>query len=92
MTPLTAVVAVVGIFLVLVWLVSRFEGLAFMAPASTRGMRASASAFCVDECRVDGRCPITGKTERDESCPLWRYIEADVPTTSHASPFEHAHV
>jgi len=92
MTPLTAVIAVVAIFLGLIWLISRYEGLAFMAPGSTRGMRTSASAFCTDECRVDGRCPITGRTERDESCPLWRYIDADVSTTVHGSPFERAHV
>ena len=91
MAPLAAVLGVIAVFLIVAWLISRVDGLAFMAPSSTRGMRASASTFCVDECRVDGRCPITGKTERDESCPLWRYIAADVPTAMHGSPFESLH-
>lgn len=48
--------------------------------------------YCDDHgLSVDGRCPITGKTARDESCPLWLYIAADVPTAIHGSPFESLH-
>lgn len=88
MTPLAAVLGIVGVFLFLVWLIARVDGLAFMAPGTTGGLKTSASAFCVKECRVDGRCPITGRTERDESCPLWRYVKAELPTQPHGSPFE----
>ena len=88
MTPLAAVIGIVGIFLALMWLIARTDGLTFMGPGTTHGIRASASDFCVDECRVDGRCPITGRKERDENCPLWKYVDADLPTEPHGSPFE----
>ena len=87
MAPLAAVLAIVGIFFLLVWFMARTDGLAFLGPGSTHGLHASVSTFCVDECRVDGRCPMTGSTERNRECPLWTYVEADVSTEVHGSPF-----
>jgi hypothetical protein len=88
MEPLTAVLGIVGIFVILALVVARIDGLAFLAPKSTRGIRSSAEAFCVDRCREDGRCPLTGTAEQARNCPLWKYIGADVPTVVHGSPFE----
>jgi hypothetical protein len=88
MEPLTAVLAIVAVFLVLSVLVARADGLAFMAPKSTRGIQLSAASFCTDRCRVEGRCPMTGTTEQAGACPLWAYVRADVPTIAYGSPFE----
>jgi hypothetical protein len=91
MEPLTAVVAVVALFVVLALIVARVDGLTFLAPASTRAIRSSAEVFCTDECRANGRCPLTGTEERADACPLWKYVGADVPTVVRGSPFEALH-
>jgi hypothetical protein len=88
MEPLTAVLAIVAVFVVLAALVARVDGLAFMAPRSTRGIQLTATNFCTNRCRVDGRCPLTGTTEQAATCPLWAFVRADMPTTVYGSPFE----
>jgi hypothetical protein len=88
MEPLAAVLAIVAIFLLLAMMFARFDGLAFLAPSSTRGIRLSATRFCTDQCRRQGICPMTGTVDRAVNCPLFRYVRADVPTAVHGSPFE----
>ena len=88
MEPLTALLAILAVFLVLATLMARSDGLAFLAPKSTRAVHASAASFCSDRCRVDGLCPLTGTTEQAAACPLWGFVRADVPTVVYGSPFE----
>jgi len=88
MEPLTAVLIMLAVFLVLATFIARTDGLAFMAPKSTAGIRMSAAGFCTDRCRVDGRCPLSGTTEQAAACPLWGFVRADVPTAVYGSPFE----
>jgi len=90
MEPLTALLAILAVFLVLATLMARSEGLAFLAPKSTRGIRTSAASFCSDQCRRDGLCPLTGTSEQAAACPLWGFVRADVPTAVYGSPFEAA--
>lgn len=91
MEPLTAVIGIVAVFLLLALFIARSDGLAFLAPKSTRGIRASASVFCVDRCRVEGRCPMTETGEQANDCPLWKYVGADMPIVVNGSPFESLH-
>ena len=88
MDPLTAVVAVVLVFAGLTALIAWANGLTFLAPKSTHAIRASAEYFCVDECRVDGRCPLGGTDEPVTNCPLWRYASSDAPTQVRGRPSE----
>ena len=88
MDPMYAVLAIVATFIVLTLIIAKVERLAFLAPASTRGIRASAQVFCTDRCRSEGRCPLTGTALRAANCPLWRYVDADFPTVLQGSPFE----
>lgn len=80
------------VFVVFGFVFLRTDGLALFAPKSTKYMSASAESFCTKGCRwEDGRCPLSGSTERPVNCPLWRFVEADVPTALYGSPFEHRH-
>ena len=88
MEPLTAVLIMLAVFLILATFIARTDGLAFMAPKSTAGIRTSAASFCTDRCRVDGLCPLSGTTEQAATCPLWGFVRADVPTALYGSPFE----
>jgi hypothetical protein len=88
MEPLAAVLAILAIFLILATMFARFDGLAFLAPNSTRGIRMSATRFCTDQCRSSGVCPMTGTGEKAVDCPLFKYVQADVPTAVYGSPFE----
>ncbi len=84
MSPLM-VIAIVLIALVMALLVSRAEGLALFAPKSTKRVKGSAQAFCLDHCRTaDGSCPLG---LRPKDCPLWQFVEADLPTGVRADPF-----
>jgi hypothetical protein len=49
-----------------------------LAPTHTRRLATTAEAFCILYCREeDEACPLdTGP----DSCPLWRFVEADLPT------------
>lgn len=87
MEPLAAVLAIIAIFLVLAILFARIDRLAFLAPASSGGVRLSATRFCTDSCRQGGICPLTGTSEKATDCPLFGYIGADVPTAVYGSPF-----
>ncbi len=88
MEPLAAVLGILAIFLLLATVFARVDGLAFLAPKSTRGIRLSAAGFCTDRCRSDGLCPLTRSTEASADCPLWGcYVRADVPTAIYGSPF-----
>jgi hypothetical protein len=82
-----SLLGILALFTILAIFMARVDGLAFMAPRSTRGIRASAHGFCTDSCRSGGLCPLTGTTERAGNCPLWQYVEADVPTTVYGNPF-----
>lgn len=80
--------AVVVVFAVIAFVIAKIDGLAFLAPKSTRGIAGSAGKYCREECRrADGRCPLTGTREGALNCPLWKFVEADVPTRSYGSPF-----
>lgn len=81
--------AVFGFAVVFGFLVSRIEGLALFAPRSTKRLDGSAAAFCAHRCRADeGLCPLTGTVEPAPNCPLWRFVEADMPTALYGNPFE----
>jgi hypothetical protein len=88
MEPLAAVLAILLLMLVLGTIFARVDGLAFLAPGSTRGIRLSATRFCTDECRKNGICPMTGTESKAVDCPLFGYINADVPTATYGNPFE----
>jgi hypothetical protein len=87
---LLAVFGIVAVFGGLAWLIATVDGLAFLAPASTGRIRGSADSFCSESCRAEGNCPLTGSLERARDCPLWRFVEADVPTALRGSPFRPA--
>ncbi len=81
--------ALFGLVVVFAFVLSRIEGLALFAPKSTKGITGAAAGFCSRGCRTpDGRCPLTGSAERAQDCPLWRFVDADVPTQLYGSPFE----
>lgn len=82
--------AITALFGVLAFIVARVDGLAFLAPKRSGGLRNSAADYCTHGCRlVDGRCPLTGSREHALNCPLWKFVEADVPTSQYGSPFEY---
>jgi hypothetical protein len=91
MGPLAAIAGILALFVILAVFIAHVDGLTFMAPKSTRAIRASAGIFCTDDCRANGCCPMTGTAQRAKNCPLWRYIGADVPTVVRGSPFESLH-
>jgi hypothetical protein len=83
-----ALLGVVLIALAFGLFVARVERLSFLAPGHTRGLGPSAAGFCSDRCRrSDGCCPLTDSLASAESCPLWKYVRADVPVEEHGSPF-----
>ena len=83
--PPLAVLAILGIFLTLAFLMSRLEGLTFLAPKSTKRIRGAAQAFCLDQCRTaKGDCPLGVEAE---ACPMWRFVSADLPTDLRVDPF-----
>jgi hypothetical protein len=86
-STLMALLLVVVVFgMIFLWA----DGLALFAPKSTKRIAASAQGFCSGRCRlVDGRCPLSGSTEPAANCPLWRFVDADLPTAQYGSPFEH---
>ena len=88
MDPFTAVTAIVIVFVGLAAVIAWADGLTFLAPMSTDGIRASAEYFCVDECRVDGRCPLGGADEPAVNCPLRKYVSSDAPTQVRGRPSE----
>lgn len=84
---LLALLALFGVF---AFIVLKVEGLALFAPKSTGAIANSAAVYCADQCRLsDGRCPMTGSRERALNCPLWKFVEADVPTMLYGNPFAH---
>jgi hypothetical protein len=86
----TTLLALIALFVVFAFILLKVEGLALFAPKSTAGVANSAAAYCADQCRLtDGRCPMTGSRERALNCPLWKFVEADVPTVLYGSPFAH---
>ena len=81
--------AILAVFALLAFLISRVEGLAMFAPRSSRRIAAPVGAFCTDRCRLaNGQCPLSGSAEQAANCPLWRFVDADQPTTLHGNPFE----
>ena len=91
MEPVAAVLGIVGVFVILALVFARIDGLSFLAPASTQGIRDSAEVFCARDCRTNGRCPLTDTADRAGDCALWKYVGADVPTALHGSPFATLH-
>jgi hypothetical protein len=88
MTPFTALLAIIVLFTIGVMFVAWVEGLAFLAPKRTTALNGSAGDFCRNSCRSkDGRCPLTGTEAQALNCPLWKFVEDDVPTVAYGSPF-----
>ena len=82
--------ALLSVFGLVGFVICRVDGLALFAPRRTKRVAGSADAFCAAACRLaDGRCPLTESSERAGNCPLWRFVDADLPTSVHGSPFEH---
>lgn len=85
-----ALLAILAVAVVLGFVIAKVEGLALLAPKSTKGVLRPAEVFCTERCRTpEGDCPLTGKAEQAADCPLWRFIGDDVPTQLHGSPFGH---
>ena len=88
MEPLTAVLAIVAVFIGLAWWLAQTDGLAFLAPRTTRGLQASAQLYCSNKCREAGKCPLTHSAHRAVDCPLFKYVAGDTAITVYGSPFE----
>ena len=88
MEPLTAVVAIVFLFVSLASLIAWADGLTFLAPKSAHGIRNSVELFCVEDCRVDGGCPLGRAIDPKGDCPLWKYVLSDYPTMVRRRPVE----
>ncbi len=70
--PSWIILAIVGLFALLVVLATRSEGLRLFGPRTTRQLEGSAQRFCLDHCRLpDGSCPLSLKPQ---DCPLWQYV------------------
>jgi hypothetical protein len=83
--------AIAALFAVLASVIAKVDGLAFLAPDTTKGITGSTAMYCAEACRLaDGRCSLSGTVERAANCPLWKYVEANVPMTLYGSPFAHA--
>jgi hypothetical protein len=83
--PVFTVLSILAIFVILAFIASRIDGLAFLAPKSTKRLRGAAQAFCLDQCRTTtGTCPI-GVEPRQ--CPMWQFVDADMPTDTRVNPF-----
>jgi hypothetical protein len=79
--------ALLGLFVVIAFIRVKVEGLALFAPRSTGGITNAAAAYCTQQCRLtDGRCPMTGSLEGALNCPLWKFVEADLPMALHGNP------
>lgn len=77
-----------GLFVGLTYLLLKADGLALFAPRRTRRMAQAARSYCTDRCRTaDGRCPLAEVGDRPEACPLWKFVDADLPTIEYGSPF-----
>lgn len=83
--PPLMVIAIVLIATAMAMLICHAEGLTLFAPKSTKRIKGSAQRFCLDHCRhPDGSCPLG---LRPCDCPLWRYVETDLPTDARVDPF-----
>ncbi len=83
--PALTVIAIVLIAAVMAIVVIRAEGLALFAPKSSKRVKGAAQQFCLDHCRlVDGTCPLH---LRPNDCPLWQFVDADLPTGARTDPF-----
>jgi len=88
MIPFGTILAVIAIAAIVTIVVMRVEELGFLLPKSTRGLGTSAQGFCSGSCRYpDGRCPLSGSSEPSVACPLWKYVDASLPTVAYGSPF-----
>lgn len=91
-TLLAAVLAIIAVFLLLTFVISQIEGLAFLAPRSSKHIVSSAGTFCVEQCQdSSGQCPLTELGRGREACPLWQFVEADLPSVIYGSPFAYLH-
>ena len=89
MVPLT-ILMILGVFVLLATAIARVDGLAWMAPKRSARIAGSARCFCEDHCRTaDGQCPLARSGLQQEDCPLWRYVDLDLPTVEVGSPFAH---
>jgi hypothetical protein len=63
----------------------------WMARRTTGGLAGAAQRFCLEQCRLpDGRCPLLRADLRREDCPLWRLVNANLPSDTDvdvAAPF-----
>ena len=86
----TVLLVIFGIFVVLAALFARFDGLAWLAPKRTARVSGTAQHFCDHYCKNhDGSCPLVKVELQREECPLWRFINADLPTMQAGDPFGH---
>ncbi len=83
--PVFSVLSILAIFVILVFIASRIDGLTFLAPKSTKRLRGAAQSFCLDECQTStGTCPLGVEPAQ---CPMWRFVDADMPTDTRVNPF-----
>lgn len=89
--PTLTILVIIAIFVALSVLFALWiDGSALFAPRSTKRIAGSAGKFCVHECRsAEGECPLSRFGVQPEDCPLWNFVNADLPTQVHGSPFAH---
>ncbi|MFQ5704203.1 MAG: hypothetical protein ACE5HT_09290 [Gemmatimonadales bacterium] len=91
-TVLATMLAVIAVFVLLSLVIAQIDGLAFLAPKSSKRIAASAGTFCVNQCqRADGQCPLVEVGRNRAECPLWQFVEADLPTVMYGDPFAYLH-
>lgn len=83
--PVFTVLSILAIFVILAFVASRIDGLAFLAPKSTKRIRGAAQSFCLDQCQTTaGVCPLGLEPK---NCPMWQFVDADLPTDTRVDPF-----
>lgn len=87
MEAFEAAMAILSIIVVMSLLIKAVDGIKFFAPGTTDRLAGSAQTFCLDTCKLPGgQCPLEGRVAVAD-CPLWRFVEARMPTDLRASPF-----
>ncbi len=90
LTLLATILVILALSVGLTVVITRFDGLAFLAPKSTKRIAGSAQIFCVNQCRAsDGTCPLEQFGMQREDCALWTFVDADVRTVDYGNPFAH---
>ena len=82
--PTLAVLAIIVVAVVIGLIAMKLEGLTLFAPRRTKQLRGTAQTFCLDHCRTpEDECPLGVDME---DCPLWQFVDEDLPNDSRVDP------